>query len=468
MASPPGARPGWKPRPKAKPDRTAPDPTKGPYAGVFDLIEGGETNVLLSGRAGSGKTTFLRGLIARTKRKAVVVAPSGVAALNAGGQTLHSLFNLPPRLIEPSDIKKAREGRVIANLDLLIIDEISMVRADMLDAIDRSLRLHRGNRIPFGGAQVLCIGDLAQLPPVVERDVAPVLAARFGGPYFFHAPAFREAGFTSVVLQRVFRQQEGDFLSLLDRMRLGHTTDDDMALLETRVRPERPPVEASAIVLTATNEAARRINDEELARLPGEPVALSAKVDGEFDARLFPTDENLVLKPGARVVLLRNDPDGRWVNGSLAEVVSAGWDGVEIAIGGEVHDLEKVAWERMIYSFDAASDAVERRVAGTFRQYPIKPAWALTIHKAQGLTFDAVHVDLGRGAFAHGQSYVALSRCRSLEGLTLSRPLSMRDVIVDPQALAVGRIRQPQNFGDWRMGALEPAPDPRFDQSQPD
>jgi ATP-dependent DNA helicase PIF1 len=430
----------------------------GPYIDVAARIEQAEGGVFLTGRAGTGKTTFLKGFLDSTELKAAVVAPSGIAALNAGGQTIHSLFKLPPAMIQPQDVRRVREGRMLKTLELLVIDEISMVRSDLMDAIDRSMRLHKGIARPFGGVKILCVGDSAQLPPVVSREDEPTLEAWFGGPYFFDAPSVKAMDWTAIELQQVFRQSEARFLDLLDRMRRGRPTRDDAELLDERVVGDPPPFDdeggEGAIVLTTTNESARRINDKEMARLTGAEATYGAKVEGQFDDRLFPTDSDLMLRVGARVMLLRNDADKRWVNGTLGTVVDLGKTSVFVRIGRATYEIEPADWERYVYEPDA-DGAPQRKAVGVFRQVPLRPAWALTIHKAQGLTFDAVHVDFGRGAFAHGQTYVALSRCRTLGGLTLSRHLRRTDVRVDDAAFAFADRATYADLGAFRVGRIE-------------
>lgn len=430
-----------------------PAATEGPYAPVAHLLERGARAVFLTGRAGTGKTTFLRSFLDRTGLKAVVVAPSGIAALNAGGQTVHSLFKLPPALIQPQDVRRVREGRLLKALDLLVIDEISMVRSDLMDAIDRSLRLHRGDSRPFGGVGLVCVGDSAQLPPVVNCEDAAILERWFGGPYFFDAPGVKALNWTAVELTTAFRQTDARFLQLLDRLRRGRPTREDAELLDARVVDDVPEAGSDSIVLTTTNEAARRINDAEMARIPGESGVYAGEVAGTFDERMFPTDSDLALKVGARVMLLRNDPDRRWVNGTIGTVESLGGSSVHVRIGRRVHEVEPVSWERYAYEL-GAGDEPERKTVGSFKQIPLRPAWALTIHKAQGLTFDQVHVDFGRGAFAHGQTYVALSRCRSLEGLTLSRHLRRTDVRVDDAAFAFLDRAAFEDHGAFRIGSI--------------
>jgi ATP-dependent DNA helicase PIF1 len=430
----------------------------GPYREVAARIEKAEGGVFLTGRAGTGKTTFLKAFMEETELKAAIVAPSGIAALNAGGQTIHSLFKLPPAMIQPQDVRRVREGRMLRALELLVIDEISMVRSDLMDAIDRSMRLHRGVPRPFGGVRLLCVGDSAQLPPVVSREDEPFLEQWFGGPYFFDAPSVKALSWTAIELCQVFRQSDAAFLGLLDRMRRARPTMEDAELLDSRVVGEPPPFSDKdgdgVIVLTTTNEAARRINDLEMARLSGPEASYGAKVEGQFDERIFPTDSELVLRVGARVMVLRNDADKRWVNGTLATVVELGKTSVFVRIGTRVHEIEPADWERFVYEPDPEG-VPQRKAVGVFRQVPLRPAWALTVHKAQGLTFDGVHVDFGRGAFAHGQTYVALSRCRTLDGLTLSRHLRRSDVRVDDAAFAFADRAVYADLGAFRVGRIE-------------
>jgi ATP-dependent exoDNAse (exonuclease V) alpha subunit len=301
--------------------------------------------------------------------------------------------------------------------------------------------------------RLLCVGDSAQLPPVVNTDDAPILERWFGGPYFFDAPAAASVEWKAIELTRVFRQSEARFLELLDRLRRGRPTIADAELLDARVVDDVPEAQGDSIVLTTTNDAARRINDAAMARLTGQARTFTSSVEGAFDERLFPTDGALELRIGARVMILRNDADRRWVNGTIGVVEGWGEDGVMVKIGRRVHEIEPVAWER--YAYDLGADGEpERKVVGAFRQVPLRPAWALTIHKAQGLTFDRVHVDLGRGAFAHGQTYVALSRCRTLEGLTLSRHLRRADVKVEDGAFAFLDRFFFEDHDAWRVGVM--------------
>ena len=402
---------------------------------------GAQGNLFLTGRAGTGKSTLLKRFLEAAGDEAVVLAPTGVAAMNAGGQTIHSFFKLPPRLIEPPDIKRLRQGRVFRALKTMIIDEVSMVRADMLDAIDKSLKLNRGSKRPFGGVRMILAGDLHQLPPVISGDEAPILEERYGGGYFFNAPAFRDAEFALLALKHIFRQSDPKFLALLGAVRRGRLTEPDAELLQTLVSG-RSALDASEthIVLTPNNNNAFRINQARLAALTGRAASFAAKVEGQFEERTYPTEADLELKEGARVMLIRNDPDGRWVNGSLATVEGFGKDSVIVAMEGRAYEIEPAAWEKYRYTVDTETKKIRREVVGTFKQMPLRLAYAVTIHKAQGLTLDKVYIDFDWGMFAHGQAYVALSRATSLAGLELSRALTPRDLVIDRNAFAFGKL----------------------------
>ncbi|MEO0729797.1 MAG: AAA family ATPase [Pseudomonadota bacterium] len=414
------------------------------YEAALDFVKTGAGHLFVTGRAGTGKSTLLRVLRDALEDTPIVVAPTGLAAINVGGQTIHSFFGLPPRLIRSDDIKRSRHGRVMRQMTTLVIDEISMVRSDLMWAIDQSLRLNRNKPLePFGGVRLILFGDLHQLPPVVrDHEEASHLAETFGGPFFFHVSSLQEdIGTQLLELGEVFRQTDGDLVRVLDRIREGDVEEDDLALLNERVSPIRTLSEGlDYVILTPTNDAANRINRAYLEALPAELKRYEAGVSGEFNPRAQPTEAELMLKEGARVIMLRNDSDRRWVNGSIAEVSRLEDERVWIRIDGREHEVEPVAWENRRYAFEQDNNKVVETVAGTFKQFPMRLAWALTIHKSQGLTLDNVYIDLGRGTFAHGQAYVALSRCRSLEGLTLARALTPRDILFDPEATAYRRV----------------------------
>lgn len=401
-------------------------------------------NLFVTGRAGTGKSTLLKALRDAYADRMVVLAPTGLAAINIGGQTIHSFFGFPPRLIQENDIKRSRNGRVMRKLDFLVVDEASMVRSDLMWGIDRAMRINRGRqREPFGGARVLLFADLHQLPPVIqEPEVLAHLTDTHGSPFFFLIDALREGNGTSLLeLEQIFRQTDDDLIRVLNAVRDGSVGDADLEFINTRVRPIRTLAEGEPyVILTTTNAAAKRINNRYLEALPERAVRFNATITGDFNTNIEPADSALELKPGAKVMMLRNDPDKRWVNGTIARISRLTDKQVFVDVNGREHEVEPVAWEHRRYAFDQSAEKIVEMVAGTFKQFPLRLAWALTIHKAQGLTLDKVYVDLGSGTFAHGQTYVALSRCRTMEGLALARPLTRRDVIFDPAALGYREV----------------------------
>lgn len=424
------------------------------FGTALDYVHKRHGDLFVTGRAGTGKSTLLRALRDGLGQSCAVLAPTGLAGVQVGGQTIHSFFRLPPRLIQPEDIRKSQNGAVMRRLDTLIIDEVSMVRADLMHGIDMALRLNRGrSKEPFGGVQLVLFGDLHQLPPVVDNESAGYLHETFGGPFFFNAPAFRDGRCVLLELGHVFRQSDETFIRVLNAIREGEAGPDELNVLNARVSPlTRLRDAGDAVILTTTNAAAQRINQAFLQALPGDERAFAATVTGEYSQGAYPTDAALVLKVGAKVILIRNDSLKRWVNGTLAEVSRIDGQRVWIRIGKDEHELEPIAWEAIRFAYDAAADEIKRTVAGTFSQLPVRLAWALTIHKAQGLTLDRAYIDLGRGAFAHGQTYVALSRCRTLEGLRLGRPLRPTDIKFDQSALGYRDLFTP--LGERPRGRL--------------
>jgi ATP-dependent exoDNAse (exonuclease V) alpha subunit len=417
------------------------------FRAAHDHLREGKGHLFVTGRAGTGKSTLLKCVRDLLDDKMVVVAPTGLAAVNVGGQTIHSFFGLPPRLIRKDDIRRSRNGRIMRGLKLLVIDEVSMVRSDIMWAIDQSLRVNRGRaREPFGGVRLAMFGDLHQLPPVIdEGEVAAHLVTEHGGPFFFDVGALREGYGTALIeLSQVFRQKDEALIAVLNKVRDGDAGEDDLAALNERVHPIRTLSEGEPyVILVPTNAAARRINAAYLEALPGPAHAYQAGVTGEFSESAQPTDATLVLKPGAKVMMLRNDTDRRWVNGTIARISRLEPDKVWVDLDGEEHEVERVSWENRRYAFDKDLETIVESVAGTFKQFPLRLAWALTIHKSQGLTLDKVYIDLGRGTFAHGQAYVALSRCRTLEGLALARPLRPSDILFDPAVMGYRRLFEP-------------------------
>jgi hypothetical protein len=414
------------------------------YQAALESISCGEGHLFVTGRAGTGKSTLLRAMRDMLPHELVVLAPTGLASVNVGGQTIHSFFGFPPRLIRSEDIRRSRNGSLMRKLKLIVIDEVSMVRSDLMWAIDQSLRVNRGRpREPFGGVRLVMFGDLHQLPPVVqEAEVAGHLEQAFGGPFFFSVPALREGAGTGLIeLSHVFRQSDETLIAILNRIRDGEAQPEDLEVLNARVNPIRTLSEGDPyVILTPTNAAAQRINMAYLEALPGEVRAYEAGVTGEFAGAAHPTDSTLLLKPGAKVILLRNDADRRWVNGTVARITRLSEKRIWVDVDGKEHEVEPVSWEQRRYAYDKAEERVVETIAGTFRQFPVRLAWALTIHKAQGLTLERVYIDLGRGTFAHGQAYVALSRCRSLAGLAMARPLRPSDVLFDHSVVGYREI----------------------------
>ena len=415
-------------------------------------------SLFLTGKAGTGKTTFLRDIDARCNKRHIVVAPTGVAAVNAGGVTVHSFFQLPfdpylpdiPELVTEYQMSEQHKSlsrtklEIIRGLELLIIDEVSMVRADLMDAIDATLRRHRRSSRPFGGVQLLMIGDVHQLAPVVTERERPYMERVYPSPYFFNSKALQRLNYVTIELTTVYRQQDASFVSLLNNVRTGHLDAATLAALNSRVTPLNTPTCSAGlrpqwskhstlnipIILTTHNRQADAINLRHMEALTGECHTFDADVRGTFADGAMPVDEHLTIKVGERVMLVKNDSSGehRYYNGKLATVTGflKDDDAIKIEViddDGDIINVGHEVWESVRYRIDDNSGEIHQEVEGTFSQYPLRPAWAVTIHKAQGLTFDRVVVDAA-DAFAFGQVYVALSRCRSLEGLTLTTPLS--------------------------------------------
>lgn len=412
------------------------------FSQALDWLEKERRPAFITGRAGTGKSTLLQLFRNTTRKKAVVLAPTGIAALNVRGQTIHSFFGFPPRPLTHKDIKKRRNRHLYRQLEVLVIDEISMVRADLLDNIDYFLRLNREDDRPFGGVQVVFFGDLFQLPPVVASPAeVSLFQSYYESPYFFSANVLTQ-GFSidMLELRKVYRQDNRRFLRLLEAIRLNQIDYDDLAELNERYLPHFEPGE-SYITLTAHNARADAINRRELDRLPGAGRTYVATVTGAFQPQLFPTDPALRLKENAQVMFIKNDPERQFVNGTIGHVIDLQEGRVTVAVetpaGPRRHvEVGPMDWEILRYvPGREAPDRIETEVIGTFRQLPLRLAWAVTIHKAQGKTFDRVIIDLGRGAFEHGQTYVALSRCRTLEGIVLKQPLRPQDIRTDERVV---------------------------------
>lgn len=406
---------------------------------ALDILEKTNKSLFITGRAGTGKSTLLRLFRNTTRKKVVVLAPTGIAALNVGGQTIHSFCAFPPRFLTRKDIKKrSRFSKLYKAMQVCIIDEISMVRADLLDAIDKFLQINRGNLAPFGGVQMIFIGDLFQLPPVIASDlVERYLEFSYETPFFFSAKVL-EMNFEleMIELRKVYRQEQRLFLRLLEAVRLNRADWEDLEDLNERYVPNFES-EEFYITLSPRNYKVDQINLREISNLEGGKETYFAKIKGEFDPRQYPTKAELGLKVGAQVMFIRNDyEDHKYVNGTIGKVIEMFADKIKVMIDdhGKKEEIEVVPseWEILKYKPSKENpEDIESEVVGTFEQYPLKLAWAVTIHKSQGKTFEKVIIDMGKGAFEHGQTYVALSRCRSLEGIVLKQKLKLSDIMVD-------------------------------------
>ncbi len=409
------------------------------YEYALNILERTKQNIFITGRAGTGKSTLLKLFRDTTKKRVVVLAPTGVAALNVKGQTIHSFFGFPGKPIGPADIRRRKSRKLYEKLEMLIIDEISMVRADMIDNMDYFLRINRNKNIPFGGVQVVFFGDLFQLPPVVAtKEEYQLFSTHFESPYFFSGKVFDDINFEMefVELMTTYRQESRHFIRLLDAVRTNQIDYEDLEDLNER-HFENFEAEDYYITLSARNKVADEINKRQLARLQTKEFEYRARVTGDFNPRLFPTELDLALKLGAQVMFVKNDPQRRFVNGTIGKVIDLNEDEVRVSIQkddgtSKILLLEKMEWEILKYkNNEADATKIESNVVGTFTQYPVKLAWAITIHKSQGKTFDRIIIDLGKGAFEHGQTYVALSRCRTLEGVVLKQKLTPKDIMVD-------------------------------------
>ncbi|MCU1598638.1 MAG: helicase [Glaciihabitans sp.] len=402
---------------------------------VFDAIETTREHIFVTGRAGTGKSTLLNHLAWNTSKQVVICAPTGVAALNVGGQTIHSLFRLPIGVIADHEIEQTNELRkLLGTIDTIVIDEVSMVNADLMDAIDRSLRQARQRpREPFGGAQVVLFGDPYQLAPVPgDADERAYFTDQYRSMWFFDAKVWSIADLVIYELATIHRQHEAEFKYMLNAVRHGRVTAEIAAKLnETGARPA--PTDGT-ITLATTNVTVTRINATQLAKLPGRSLTARAEVSGEFGGRSYPADEALELKVGAQVMFLRNDGDQRWVNGSIGVVTKID-STVWVDVDGEVFQVQPMVWEKYRYSYSALTKSLKKDIVAEFTQFPLRLAWAVTIHKSQGKTYERAIVDLGQRSFAPGQTYVALSRISQLDGLYLSRPLRPSDIIVDENVL---------------------------------
>ncbi len=419
-------------------DKLTPIPLNNEFNGILDQLEKSNDNLFITGRAGTGKSTLLQLFRNTTRKRCAVLAPTGIAALNVKGQTIHSFFGFPPKMINRADIYRRKNHRMYKNVDVIIIDEISMVRADMIDNIDTFLRVNREIDIPFGGVQMVFFGDLFQLPPIVATNFErEIFSTQYDSPYFFSSEIISsEYELGMAELHHVYRQDERRFIQLLDAIRLNHLDYDDVIELNELHR-ELPEDREFFITLTTRNAIADQINQVEVNKLSTEPFSFQARVTGSFNPRLFPSDPILMLKQGAQIMFVKNDPQKRFVNGSIGIIEQIDTKKIIVTVPddkgeNQTFELEKLEWEILRYKQDTKNPtSVSTEVVGTYKQYPIKLAWAITIHKSQGKTFDRVIIDLGSGAFEYGQTYVALSRCRKMDGIYLKREFRPKDVMVD-------------------------------------
>lgn len=433
------------------------------FQNAWELITNTKQSVFLTGKAGTGKSTFLRYICETTPKKYVVLAPTGIAAVNVGGMTLHSFFKMPLKPLLPDDVDfsptKIRKTlkypkdkvKLIKELDLIIIDEISMVRADMIDFVDKVLRIYSGNmREPFGGKQLLLVGDVFQLEPVVTPDMRQLLQRAYNQFFFFNARAFNEMNIVSIELKNIYRQTDSRFISILDRIRINKATKDDLAIINSRYKNKQIANNNDFVITLATRrDTVDVINEQHLNELQTDEFVYEGEISGTFPLQSLPTSQNLTLKNGAQVIFIKNDKDGRWINGTIGRVVYCGVDTITVELeNGNIYTVEVAQWENMQYTYDEKEKRIKEVVLGTFKQFPLKLSWALTVHKSQGLTFNNIIIDFSGGAFSSGQTYVALSRCTSLDGITLCQYISERDIIVNPTVVEFSKNFNNQSLID--------------------